>query len=86
MEKECKGCDVKLPKDEYTGFCQSCYVMEKTPTPTTRDEARQYAIDWQGWVSQKNLSYGELAKWGEIFTELAEKFGLVDEFKENGII
>jgi hypothetical protein len=54
--------------------------------PTTKDEARQYAIDWQNWASEQSLSYGELAEWQHIFAELAEKFDLVEEFKENGII
>jgi len=52
----------------------------------TKDEARQYAIDWQSWASEQNLSYSELAGWGEYFTELATHFALLEEFKENGII
>lgn len=53
---------------------------------TTADEARQYAIDWQNWSSEQSLSYGELAEWQTIFTELAFRFDLRDEFRENGII
>lgn len=53
---------------------------------TTRQEAIQYAIDWQQWASGRNLSYGELSEWQAIFVELAEKFGLQEEFQENGII
>ena len=52
----------------------------------TKGEARQEAIDWQHWVSEQNLSYGELAEYGDYFTELARKFGLMREFRENGII
>lgn len=59
--------------------------MEKQ-NPKTREEARQYAIDWQTWAGDQNLSYGELSEWGAIFSELAEKFDLIEEFKENGII
>lgn len=59
--------------------------MEKQ-NPKTQDEARQYAIEWQRWAGEQSLSYGELAEWGAIFTELANKFDLVDEFTENGII
>lgn len=55
-------------------------------TPTTQDEARQYAIDWQNWQSEQSLSYGELAEWSDIFTELGERFDLTEEFNENGII
>jgi hypothetical protein len=58
----------------------------KKQNPKTQEEARQYAIDWQQWASEQSLSYLELAKWGDQFTELAEKFDLTDEFKENGII
>ena len=52
----------------------------------TEEEAREYAIDWQNWVSEQNLSYGELLEWGEIFEELAERFDLREEFSENAII
>ena len=55
-------------------------------TPTTADEARQYAIDWQNWASEQSLSYGELVEWSEHLTEIAEQFNLTEEFKENGII
>lgn len=62
-------------------------------TPTTQDEARQYAIDWQNWVSEQNttenpqsLYMSELVEWQEIFSELGERFDLTEEFKENGII
>lgn len=58
----------------------------KKQNPKTQEEARQYAIDWQNWVSDQNLSSQELYDWQEIFEELAEKYGLRGEFKENGII
>lgn len=51
------------------------------------DEARQYAIDWQNWVSDQNLSYGELAEWQTVFEGLVNKWPeLREEFEENGII
>ena len=52
----------------------------------TREEARQFAIDWQKWSSEQALSYSELAEWGDIFEKLAVKYNLAEEFKENGII
>lgn len=58
----------------------------KKRTPKTKEEARMYAIEWSNWVGEQSLSYGELAEWGDIFTELAERFDLTEEFKENGII
>lgn len=52
----------------------------------TQDEAREYAIEWQKWVAEQNLSYGELVEWSAIFEELADKFDLREEFIENAII
>lgn len=52
----------------------------------TQEQARQYGIDYQNWSSRKNLSYGEIMLFQNKLTKLAEKFNLVEEFKENGII
>lgn len=53
-------------------------------TPKTKEQARQYAIDWQQFASDTDISYGEILDWQ--FTKLAKQFDLTDEFKENGII
>ena len=58
----------------------------KPRTITTRDQAEQYAKDWQQWISNESISYGELAEWTAIFEELAQRFDLTEVFKENGII
>lgn len=52
----------------------------------TKDEARQEAINYQYRISRQNLSYGETILWQSEFVKLAKKFGLVKEFKDNGII
>lgn len=52
----------------------------------TKAEARQVAIDFQAWSSVKALSYGELANYQHHLTVLAKRFGLVKEFRENGVI
>ena len=59
--------------------------MEKQ-TPKTQEEARQYAIEWQQWASEQNLSYGELDEWGAEFETIGAKFDLLEEFKENCIL
>ena len=59
--------------------------MEKDKI-STPDQARQAAIDWQIWAADQALSYGELADWADHFRQLAKKYNLIDEFKENGII
>jgi len=58
----------------------------KKRIPKTKDEARQYAIEWQQWQAEQSLSYGEMAEWLAIFTRLGMEFDLSGEFKENGII
>ena len=55
-------------------------------TPTTQDEARQYAIEWQHWQSYNAMSYSEVLDWETHFQAIAEQFDLVDEFTENCII
>lgn len=51
-----------------------------------KEQARQKAIEWQIEASDKALSYSELAYWTNLFYKLATRFGLVREFRENGII
>lgn len=48
--------------------------------------ARNKAIEWQHDFNNHSYSYGELAKWQEYFNRLAKRYGLVEEFRENGII
>lgn len=51
-----------------------------------QERARDKAIEWQMNFNNHNYSYGELAYYGEYFERLAKRYGLVKEFKENGII
>jgi len=55
-------------------------------TITTKEEARQYAIDWQQKTSKKSMSQNELAEDMAILEDLAKEFDLVEEFEENCII
>ncbi len=53
------------------------------------DTVRNFAIDWQDWASNQNLSYGELAEWTGAIEQLARATGseeLIEELKENGIL
>lgn len=51
-----------------------------------KENARQAAIDWQADFANNSYSYGELAEWSAYFERLARRYGLVGEFRENGII
>ena len=48
--------------------------------------ARDKAIEWQYDFHNHDYSYGELVYWQEYFERLAKRYGLVEEFRENGII
>lgn len=53
---------------------------------STREEARAQAIEWQADFNNHNYTWSELFYFCEYFEKLGEKFGLLEEFHENGII
>lgn len=50
-----------------------------------KEIARQKAIDWQYDFENHNYSWGELAYYAAYFERLGKRFGLLTEFRENGI-
>ena len=54
-----------------------------------KEAARQEAIEWTEKYftsdTAPSLSWGELAEWQDHFRKLGKKYGLLREFKENGI-
>ena len=48
--------------------------------------ARDSAIAWQEEFNDKCLSWSDLSYWNSYFTRLAKRYGLTNEFRENGII
>ena len=60
--------------------------IELVKNAPTREEAIDYAIEWQTWSSNVSMSWSEVYDWQEVFEMLANKFDLVEEFKENLII
>ena len=59
--------------------------MAKMTYQQKKEQAREQAIDWQYETAEQNLSYGELAEAGEYFEKLGRRYGLLLEFRENGI-
>ena len=47
--------------------------------------ARSAAIEWQAASNDAAVSYSELAEIGERFYKLGKRYGLLMEFRENGI-
>ena len=44
------------------------------------------AIDWQRDVGNFNYSYADFIGWSDFFEELGKKYGLLTDFRKNGII
>ena len=60
----------------------------KTTTTTykaKKEMARQEAIDWQNDFCNHSYSYGELCAFATYFEKLGKRYGLLKEFRENGI-
>lgn len=50
-----------------------------------KEKARNEALDWQDTWAEVSYSYGELAAWYAHFERLGRRYGLLTEFRENGI-
>ena len=51
-----------------------------------KNKIRDLAADWQSDFGNNNYSWLELLQWQEFFSIKAKQDGLVNEFRENGII
>lgn len=50
-----------------------------------KEVLRAFAIDWQNYFDNNAITYAELANWQDFFNELGKRYGLLTEFRENGI-
>lgn len=50
-----------------------------------KKKAREKAIEWQERLVEQSISYGELVIAQSIFEQLGRRYGLLTEFRENGI-
>ena len=57
----------------------------KTTYATKKAIARQEAIDWQNDLFRDNRSYEEMQRAAEHFEKLGRRYGLLKQFRENGI-
>ena len=51
-----------------------------------KNKIRDLAVDWQSDFGNNNYSWLELFQWQEFFSTKAKQYGLIREFRENGII
>lgn len=50
-----------------------------------KKKAREKAIEWQERLVEQSISYGELVIAQPVFEQLGRRYGLLTEFRENGI-
>lgn len=50
-----------------------------------KERTREKAVNWQLDFNNHNYSYGELYEFGVYFEKLGKRYGLLKEFRENGI-
>lgn len=50
-----------------------------------KQRARDKAVEWQMNFCEQNYSYGELVYWQGYFERLGRAYGLLTEYRENGI-
>ena len=51
-----------------------------------KERARNEAIEWQADFPNHNYYWSEIAEFTDYFSKLAKRYGLIREFRENGII
>lgn len=69
-------------------FGGGCFYgrQDYTPYEIGKIRAEEKAILWQFDFSHNGICYSELNYWREYFYKLAKRYGLIKEFRENGII
>ena len=50
-----------------------------------KEKIRKEAINWQANFPEQNYSWLDLAQWQDYFTKQDKRYGLLTEFRENGI-
>lgn len=55
-------------------------------TIKTKQQAREWAISIQTQISQEALSWGEIHEIQDELRKIGKRFGLIKEFKENGLL
>ena len=57
-----------------------------TKYQSEKEKIRQQVIEWQNNFYNNNWTYQDIYYYTKRFIKLAKRYGLVKEFRENGII
>ena len=77
-------------RDTFSPTCEDIEVLELRLHGNTYQEKKKnlrcLAVDWQLDFGQYSWSYAELAQVSDFFYTNGRRYGLIKEFKENGIL
>lgn len=51
-----------------------------------KNALREFAKEWQYNILNTDVSYGDMLSWFTFFNKYGKRYGLLREFRENGII
>ena len=81
----CKYYCEPLEKDNFIVLGLREWNGNKQTYEGRKEVLRSEAVKWQENFSKNNYSYHQLSEWQNFFEEYGKKYGLLKEFKENGI-
>lgn len=87
--KMLKNYDVEMVTNfsfKVIGKKQTLSVKPLTPYERNQSILRDFAIEWQFKFADLTHAWRDLCEWSDFFEEYGRKYGLIREFKENGII
>ena len=51
-----------------------------------KQRARELAVQWQYDFANNNYNWEEISEFTDFFTKLGKRYGLLKEFRENGVL
>ena len=51
-----------------------------------KQKARELAVQWQYDFANNNYNWEEISEFTDFFTKLGKRYGLLKEFRENGVL
>ena len=77
-------CKYELEQISEISFCVSAERNAKTYAEK-KEALRDMAIEWQSKFGEMTYYWSDLAEWSNFFEKYGRKYGLLTEFRENGI-
>ena len=75
--------DINYRQGEYD--VENVNRIFKNTYASQKEKAIDEAIEYQHTIAQNSMSWGEYAYWCDHFARLGKRYGLLKEFRENGI-